>query len=60
MAFAHLPTRHPLLLDFVSRLGVSTLGSDVLSPAPAAERMVDVIAPEAAGDLSPNLAGGIV
>jgi AcrR family transcriptional regulator len=59
-AFVDLATRHPLLLDFVSRLGVSTLGSDVLTPALAAERMVDVIAPEAAGDLSPNLARGIV
>ena len=57
-ALVDLATRHPLLLDFVSRLGVSTLGSDVLKPALAAERLVDVIAPEAAGDLSPNLARG--
>ncbi|HCQ64899.1 MAG TPA: hypothetical protein DIU07_06905, partial [Rhodobacteraceae bacterium] len=58
-AFMDLATRHSLLLDFVNRLGVNTLGSDALTPALAAEGMAEVIAPGAAGDLSPNLARGI-
>ena len=58
-AFIDLATRHSLLLDVVNRLGVNTLGSDALTPALAAEGMAEVIAPAAAGDLSPTLARGI-
>lgn len=59
-AFIDLATRHPLLLDFVSRLGVSTLGSDVLTPALDTDKLSQVIAPEARGSLSPSLAHGII
>jgi len=59
-AFVDLATRHPLLLDFVSRLGVSTLGSDVLTPTLDAEKLAQVIAPAARRSLSPALAHGII
>lgn len=58
--FVDLATRHPLLIDFVGRLGVNTLGSDVLMPALAREDFAAVVAPEARETLSGSLAHDLV
>lgn len=59
-AFADLAIRHPLLLEFIGRLGLRTLGAGVLVPALSGETLAPAIAPEARDNLPPRLAMDMV
>lgn len=59
-AFIDLALRHPLLLDFIGRLGLRNLGSDGLVPALADADLSVVIDATVAEHLSPRMATDIL
>ncbi|WP_373051308.1 TetR/AcrR family transcriptional regulator [Thalassovita aquimarina] len=58
--FVDLVQRHPLLLEFTARLGLRNFDNGGLVPAASEELLADVIARDAADDLTPRMANDIL